>query len=376
MRIAIEASIPYLRGVAEQFADVVYLSSEEIVSGGLRGLKAQALLVRSITPCHAETLEGTGIGFIATATAGFDHIDLDYCAQEGIGWTNAGGCNAEAVAQWVMACLSLSAIQSEECLRGKTIGIVGVGHVGRAVERMALALGMRTLVYDPPRCEQDVEFAKYATSLERLQRETDIITLHVPLTNSGLYPTQDLVDVSFLASCRPSFTLINACRGGVVDAQALIDAKHGGHIGRLFVDCWPNEPHISTDLMKCVDIATPHIAGFSADGKHRGARMALASILVYGGQSVPKWLYEPRELEEPRYSVIELEDTPRGLCLEYAIVHTYSPLATDALLRQSPESFEMLRRSYTYPRELSAYTIKGGSVDERRALQKLGFRLG
>lgn len=376
MRIAIESSIPYLRGVAERLTDVVYLSSAEIMLGALNGLDAEALLVRSITPCHAETLRGSQVRFIATATAGYDHIDTVYCAHEGIGWTNAAGCNANAVAQWVMAGLSLQALEKGEPLRGKVIGIVGVGHVGRAVERMALALGMRPLLCDPPRENAEVEFAFRASSIEQMQQEADIITLHVPLTISGAYPTQGMVDAQFVANCRRGFTLVNACRGGVVDPQALIEAKLSGQIGSLLLDCWPSEPCISTDLLACADIATPHIAGFSADGKHRGARMALASILEYAGVEIPFDLYEPRELDEPTYTTIDCSKLPEVLRLECAVLHSYSPKVIDAKLRREPKAFEALRRSYVYPRECSAYTITNGSNDELNALQMLGFKLG
>lgn len=370
-KVALESSIPYLSGLIEPYADVVYLPNQEMRPERIKD--ADAIIVRSITRCGADLLDGTAVRHIATATAGVDHIDAEYCAHQGIAWYNAPGCNAIAVAQWVASCLSVLSIQDGEALRGKTIGIVGVGHVGRQVQHIAWALGMKTLLYDPPRADKEGNSA--FVMLEELLERSDVITLHVPLEYSGRYPTYHMVDEAFLEKCRRGVVLLNACRGAVADTAALIRGRTSGRIRRLCIDCWEGEPNIAEELLACTDIATPHIAGFSADGKLRGARMALAAILGAFGCAVPADLFSTDELPNPDEPRIDLDALPRAYRVEHAQLRTFDPRRIDAALRGDIQGFERLRRHYQYPREMSAYTIVGGSAHERDACRALGFTL-
>lgn len=376
MKIVAEASVPFLRGVAEQYADIVYLDNPDIQPDSIQD--ADALIVRSITKCNEQLLAGSQVRYIATATAGADHIDANYCATHDIAWTNAPGCNARAVAQYVASALSLLCLRSSSTLEGKTIGIIGVGHVGTLVADLSLALGMKVLLNDPPRllAEGDqLPNKELYTDLETIQREADIITLHVPLIKSGDYPTYHLVDESFISRCKQGITLINACRGAVCKTEALITAKLSGHIGQLVIDCWEGEPRINTALLELTDIATPHIAGFSADGKHRGARMALLAISDFFGLGASKSLLEPRELQAPQ-EPIRLDEYPVDKVIAFAQLQTFNPQAIDQALRQDTSSFEYLRKHYDYPREMSAYTVVGGKDSDRQRLSLLGFKLG
>lgn len=371
-RIAIESSIPYLHGLAEQYAEVRYLSGSALTADALRDV--DALIVRSITRCDERLLGGTGIRFIATATAGYDHIDTDYCQRRGIGWSNAPGCNALAVAQWVGAALAGLEREHGLDLSGRTLGIIGVGHVGRQVERLALACGMRVLRYDPPRAER--EGSEGFVALSQLLAESDLITLHVPLTRTGRYPTYHMVDADLLARVRPGVILLNACRGAVVDTAAVVEAHRAGRLSHLLIDCWEGEPHISQSLLSLATVATPHIAGFSADGKHRGARMALAATLRHLGIAFDEAaLMAPVELPMPAELSIDIGAWPEQGRVLRAMARTLDLGATDRALRREPEDFEALRHAYHYPREMRAYTIIGGTAAERAALASLGFAL-
>lgn len=368
-KIIIESSIPYMRGVAERYAEVEYVDNESFSPERIAG--ADALLIRSITHSGAPLLGGGSVRFVATATAGIDHIDTAYCDSVGIGYANAKGCNATAVAQWVMSSLSWLSLREGFALEERTLGIVGVGCVGREVLRLATAMGMSTLLCDPPRAEQ--EGSDGFVSLEELQRHSDIITLHVPLTREGRYPTRGMVDDAFVAQCLEGTILVNACRGGVTDTGALIRGHRSGRLSHLLIDCWEGEPHISQELLSIATIATPHIAGFSADGKHRGARMALLAISDYLSLGANASILEPIELATPAAPLIHLEQYPPTERLRRAMLHTYSPEAIDALLRSGTVPFETMRKTYDYPREMTAYSIVGGSSEERQALAMMGF---
>ncbi|MDO4691502.1 MAG: 4-phosphoerythronate dehydrogenase [Porphyromonadaceae bacterium] len=371
LRLVIESSIPYLRGVAECIGEVTYLDNADFSAHSLA--QADALIVRSITRCDSDLLAGTPIRFIATATAGADHIDAEYCRSAGITWVNSPGCNATAVAQYVMSSLSRLSLEAGEPLEGKTIGIVGVGHVGREVLRLSLSMGLKPLLYDPPRAEEEGDEA--FCSLEQIQHEADIITLHVPLTLDGRYPTCGMVDDHFVAQCRRNPILINACRGAVTHTESLIRGKKQGVISRLIIDCWEGEPQVSLDLLALADIATPHIAGFSADGKFKGARMSLQAVAQYYGQP-GEGLFDPDAVPAPEHPLLDATDIPESECLRRAMLHSFDPIHIDRKFRTEPSRFEYLRKHYDYPREMQAYTVLAPpSEDIASRLRALGFAI-
>lgn len=366
LRVVAEASVPYLRGILEQYAEPCYLDNPDITQASIQD--CDALFVRSITKCNAQLLEGTSVRYIVTATAGSDHIDAEYCQQQSIAWDSTPGCNAIAVAQYVFSSLSLLSLRYGLQLWDKTIGIIGVGHVGRQVERIAQALGMRVLRYDPPRAA--LEGNEGFVSLSKIQREADIISLHVPLTAE----TKHMVNTDFLNQCQRQPILINACRGAVTDTDALIVAKQNQQISRLVLDCWEGEPKPNTTLMALSDIASPHIAGFSADGKHRGARMALLAYCKHFGIEAPVTLLEPNELETPN-ELINLSTYPENEVIARAFLATFSPDGIDQQLRRGTESFEYLRKYYPYPREMAAHRVRCPYIGPSEALRRIGFTL-
>ncbi|MDE7443038.1 MAG: 4-phosphoerythronate dehydrogenase, partial [Muribaculaceae bacterium] len=246
MKIVIESHIPFIRDVFEPYATVEYLDPDDITAESVRS--ADALIVRTRTRCDAGLLDGSKCRVIATATIGTDHIDLDYCRDKGIKVFNAPGCNAPAVAQYVLSAIAPAS--------GKTIGIVGAGHVGHIVEEWAKALGMNVLLNDPPR--QSAEQSDSFTDLATIANEADIITFHTPLIKGGQWPTYHLADAQFFNSLRRKPIIINAARGPIVDTQALLHAINTGLVSKAIIDCWEGEPHISPELLSVADVATPH----------------------------------------------------------------------------------------------------------------------
>ena len=274
MKIIIENHIPFIKGIFEPIANVQYLPAEAIDTDAMKD--ADALITRTRTRCDAALLAGSKCKFIATATIGTDHIDLDYCAKNGITVASAPGCNAPAVAQYVLT--SISHIFPK--LTGKTIGIVGVGHVGSIVARWAECLGMNILLCDPPRAEAEGYDA--FVSLSQIARQADIITFHTPLTKSGPHKTFHLADEAFFNSLLRKPVIINSARGPVVDNKLLLNALNTGIISHAIVDCWEGEPdNICLELVNKAFIATPHIAGYSLEGKKRATQMAAQALFDY-----------------------------------------------------------------------------------------------
>lgn len=366
MKIVADRTVPYLRGIAEPFAEVAYLDSREFTPEAVKD--ADALIVRSIDKCDRKLLEGSRVRLITTATIGFDHIDTPYCEEAGITWRNAPGCNAVSVGQYVLSALVTLALRNGENLRGKTIGIVGVGHVGKIVERLCTTMGMRILRNDPPRAE--VEGEEGFVSLAAIAKEADVITLHVPLTKEGRFATRHLADDAFFRHLERKPWFINSCRGAVHDTQALLRAKREGTISEMILDCWENEPDIDRELLAMTAIATPHIAGFSADGKANGTRICLENISDFFGVKVEKLQQViPPPPDQP---VIDL-DTFKEHRIEHAILTSFDPLKIDRMLRERPEHFERFRANYDHPREFGAYVLKTEIAEEKRLSTSLGF---
>ncbi|MDR0428895.1 MAG: 4-phosphoerythronate dehydrogenase PdxB [Tannerellaceae bacterium] len=367
MKVIADNTIPYLKGIAETFADVTYLSSEEFIPRNIKG--ADVLIVRSIDKCTREVLEGSGVKLIVSATIGYDHIDTAYCEEAGIAWRNAPGSNAASVAHYVLASLVSLSLREGISLKGKTIGIVGVGHVGTEVERLCSAYGMNTLLNDPPRAAAEGETG--FVSLRTIAGEADMITFHVPLTDKGNYPTRHLAGESFFSMIKRRPWIINSSRGAVHDTKALLKAKREGCIGKLIIDCWEGEPEISKELLSVAAIATPHIAGFSADGKANATRMCLENMEAFFGIEIKgKDNVRPSRPDSP---VIDLAMFPDHR-LERAILTTFDPTTVDAALRKDPEQFELFRAHYNHPREFPAYRIENAMSKERDVAGRLGFR--
>jgi erythronate-4-phosphate dehydrogenase len=296
------------------------------------------------------------VNFIATATIGFDHIDTRYCDSHSIYWVNAPGCNAGSVQQYVASVLANLSIKQNFSLAGKTLGIIGVGHVGKQVEMLAKILGMNTLLNDPPRARS--EGSSGFSPIEKVLKEADIITLHVPLNDGGADNTFHLIEESALELVKPGAWLINSSRGEVVDGIALKMALNKGKLAGAVLDVWENEPAIDLQLLNQAFLATPHIAGYSVDGKRNGTIQVVRSLGAHFGFPLSNW--QPSDIPEPACPLIRLDcrdhSLERSVC--QAVLHTYDVLSDDLRLRSDPNGFENQRANYPIRREFSAYKLK------------------
>lgn len=347
MKIVVDDKIPYIQEKLAMLADeVVYLPGAAITADDVRD--ADALIVRTRTRCDEKLLKGSSVKLVATATIGFDHIETDYMQRAGITWTNCPGCNSGSVAQYVECALLLLEQEKGLRLQDMTIGIVGCGHVGSKVKAVAEQLGIRVLVCDPPLEQQtaithppspNIHHPSPFTSMEMIQREADIITFHVPLTHQGPYATFHMADDRFLRHLTRVPYIINTSRGEVVDNNALLAALEEGRVADAILDVWEGEPQLNQRLLQRVFIGTPHIAGYSADGKVNADNMVIDALcrqfnLPHPGKIVPP---HPRTSAPPK-------TPPHPLSF-------YNPLKDSEMLKKEPSKFEFLRNNYPIRRE-------------------------
>lgn len=344
MKVIVDNKIPYIKEAIEKIADeVVYAPGKDFTPALVKD--ADALIIRTRTHCDRALLEGSKVKFIATATIGFDHIDTEYCREAGIEWTNAPGCNSASVAQYIQSALLLLQQSKGIKLKDCTIGIVGVGNVGTKVAAVAHKLGMRVLLNDLPRAEK--EGSNSFTSLETMAQECDILTFHVPLYKEGKYKTYHLADETFFRSLKRKPIIINTSRGEVIETGALSQALKAGWIADAVIDVWEHEPEIDLDLLDKVFIGTPHIAGYSADGKANATRMSLDALCRHFGMKAEYQIAAPA----PEESQIVASSQ------EEALLKIYNPERDSHALKSQPELFEQLRGDYPLRREEGAYKI-------------------
>lgn len=372
MKVVVDRNIPFIKGVLEPHAEVLYLEGHEIGQADIRD--ADALIIRTRTKCNQALLEGTKVRFIASATIGFDHIDTAFCDANKIIWTNAAGCNSSSVQQYIAAALFHLAEQHRFELAQKTIGIVGVGNVGSKVAKFCRAIGMRVLLNDPPRERR--EGSKDFVSLDTLIEQSDIVTFHVPLNPDGPDKTLHMVDEQLLGKFRKDHILINSSRGEVVDGEALKSVLKSRPMRDTVLDVWEHEPDIDSELLRLSGIATPHIAGYSADGKANGTAMSVQAFSRFFGLDLHAWY--PEKLPLPATTTVEVECADQSIQNVVAglVKRTYDLLADDARLRSSPGTFEKQRGEYPLRREFPTYTLTllHAHDDLVSVVQAVGFK--
>ena len=330
MKIVVDDKIPYIReALAATGAEVLYKNGSDICRDDV--IDADALIVRTRTRCDKHLLHDTSVRFVATATIGFDHIDAEYMKEAGIWWTSCPGCNAGSVAQYVESCLLLLWREHGMIPQRQTIGIVGCGHVGGKVRAVAERLGMRVLVNDPLLGNPDF------VTLDEIEREADIITFHVPMTKEGEYATWHLADSGFFGRLKRKPVIINTSRGAVVDNEALLRAIDNGQVRQAIVDTWENEPDINLSLLNKVYIGTPHIAGYSADGKANADNMVMKALCDFFSLPCPETIMPPQLPDDFVYDGDPLQ--------------LYNPKDDSKRLKNNPEQFEELRGNYPLRRE-------------------------
>ncbi|MBR6661925.1 MAG: 4-phosphoerythronate dehydrogenase [Alistipes sp.] len=329
MKVVVDSAIPYLRGVLEPYFEVVYRAGEAFAASDVAD--ADALIVRTRTKCNANLLQGSRVRLIATATIGFDHIDMDYCQKQGIRVVTAQGCNAAGVLQWVAAAMALLAQKDGWSPSQKTLGIVGVGNVGSLVEKYARRWGFNVLCCDPPRQQREGgDFVGF----EELLRRSDIVTLHTPLDKTTFH----MMDSAAIAMMSHNGVIINASRGEVADTQALLEAPQ-----TLILDVWEREPAIDAQLLEKALVATPHIAGYSAQGKANASSMVVRAIAEVFNLPIEGWY--PAEVEPVERQPIEWEQMCRT-------IGSYCDLKSQSdYLKANSREFESIRNNYHYRQE-------------------------
>ena len=340
MKIVADASIPFLKGVFEPFGEVVYIPGPEIRREDI--IDADALIVSTRTRCNAALLSGTGVKIIATATIGTDHIDMTWCKDNGVFVKNAPGCNSGGVLNYFFSALYGAASRKSIPLTGATMGIIGVGHVGSRIELVARTLGFHVLLCDPPRAEAEGP-AQFCT-LGYLLENSDVVTLHAPLNEE----TRGMADESFFEKMKFGAFFVNTARGELVKEDALMSAIP--KLGPVIIDTWNHEPHVNQTLMSMVDIATPHIAGYSYQGKQNATTAAVRAVARFFGIAELYEFFPPIEVKELEAVHLDVSNLNQGQ-IASLFQYNYPIFTDDFMFRMNPSGFTRLQENYRYRRE-------------------------
>ena len=369
LKILADENMPKVQEIFSDFGDVVLCPGRSMQADDLADV--DMLLVRSITQVNQQLLENSPVNFVGTATIGMDHIDRDYLQKRNIGFSNAPGCNAEAVVDYVLSAIFYMADQQGFDPADRTYGIIGVGNVGRRLQQRLEHCGFKVLLNDPPRAENESGFV----SLEALLDQADFICAHTPLTNSGDFPSFHLLSEPELLKLQSNAILLNAGRGPVIDNQALLKVGKERPDLSFILDVWEHEPQVCNELAARSALISPHIAGYSLDGKIRGTYMLYQAFCDFTGQKVTRNLSE--FLPDAELSEIE-QNTQSPLALMQKV---YDPRVDDVLLRETlsmtpdeqQKAFDQLRKSYRVRREFSSLSII--NPKHPKLLSGIGFQL-
>jgi len=376
MLIVADENIPLIDAFFAGFGEIRRLPGRSIDRAAVA--EADVLLVRSVTPVSRELLEGSPVRFVGTCTIGTDHLDLDYFEQAGIHWSSAPGCNARGVVDYVLgSLLTLAEIEGAD-LTARTYGVVGAGEVGGRLIKVLRGLGWNVLVCDPPR--QAAGDGDYV-SLEQIIEQCDVISLHTPLTRTGEQPTWHLLDRQRLEQLKPGTWLINAARGPVVDNAALREVLLAREDLQAVLDVWEAEPQVDVALAELCVLGSPHIAGYSLDGKQRGTAQIYQAFCAFLDQAPTVGLDEL--LPKPWLAQVTLNaGSDPAWAMAMICRGVYDPRRDDADFRRSLTgsvaeqrvAFDLLRKHYPKRREIEGLPVKINGEDE--ALRKLVLALG
>lgn len=369
MKIFYEQSMPYAAEFFQDWGQCEAFNGKTLTAEQLAD--ADLLFVRSTTQVNQGLLsKAQKLKFVATATAGTDHLDTEYLTQRGIGWASAAGCNAVAVAEYVLSALFVMAERLNWCLTDKKVGIVGAGHVGTALSQKLAALNINYLLCDPPLAEQGD--SRDFVSLDEVIG-CDVISLHVPWIKQGPYKTDGFIDAQKIQALSEQQLLINACRGEVIDEAALLQRCKAGHKLNLVLDVWHNEPDINLELLPYTQLATAHIAGHTNEGKARGTEMVYQAAAEFLSLPVTKSLNQ--FLPAADISQVSVEGPVNLDIIKKIVLLQYDIRRDDSLFRTTvsqPGQFEYIRQHYIMRRELSALKVRAGNCDKTQAIYGLG----
>lgn len=369
--------MPFAAEAFGTLGDVTLLEGRAITPNDVRD--AALLVTRSTTPITPELLNGSRVRFYGTATIGTDHMDIPYLEEHGIHWCSAAGCNANSVSEYLTAALLCVAQTHGITLAGKTMGVIGVGNVGTRVVQKATALGMTVLPNDPPRKREE---GMVSTPLPDLLANSDIVTLHTPLTHTGQDATYHLANDSFFAQLKPGCIFVNAARGPIVDTDALLRAMNSGIVAHAIIDTWEGEPDFRADLMERAAIVSPHIAGYSYEGKYMGTVMVYREACRF--LDVPPTWTPIALLLPPEVPNLAADPKLPPEATLWNLVHAvYDIEADDARMRAGPAGseaerrthFDALRKSYPIRREFRFTEVSADDTlpSVRNAIKNLGF---
>lgn len=377
MLILADENIPHCREAFSEFGEIATFVGRSLQRSDIG--EAEVLLVRSVTRVDERLLRGSRVGFVGSATIGFDHVDLDYLRSAGIRFARAPGSNAVSAAEYVLASILLVAHARERDIADLVVGVVGCGNVGSRVIARLEALGARCLPHDPPLAEQTGD-QRYVSREEIMQ--ADVITLHVPLERGGRHPTFQLADAAFFAAMREDAVFINTSRGEVMD-QAALAARLAGLPGSdAVLDVWQGEPRVDPGVLRLAAIGSPHIAGYSLDGKVRGTEMIYRAYCEHAGV-VPRWsaaqVLPPPGVERAVFG----DGYSDADILRAAVLACYDPRDDDLLLRRAVRSddpgaaFDRLRKAYRARREFANLHLQlpPGREALARRLRALEFQV-
>ena len=379
MNIVADKSIPFIGHFFNSIGNLTLLDSKEISHCVLKN--TDVLVVRTVTQVNQELLEGTPVQYVATATSGHDHIDINYLKTKDIGFAHAPGCNARSVAEYVLSSMFVvSELMNFELIK-KSVAIVGCGNVGSIMASFINELGLNCHLYDPPR-QENGDKVNFST-LDEIKK-ADIITIHVPLVRQGPYKTSNLINTEFLSELKSNVVLINTSRGDVIDEKSLSHFIDTNSDCSVVLDVWKNEPDINIDLLNKVNIATPHIAGYSLDGKFNGTGEIYKKVCGYF-----KIEFSNSELiclPEYENNHIELGDYDNELdAIKMATLASYDVRSDSAALshiqnvedNKKANYFSGLRNNYSIRREFSSMTVslseKNNSL--QRKMETFGFNV-
>ncbi|MEJ2384486.1 MAG: 4-phosphoerythronate dehydrogenase [Xanthomonadales bacterium] len=366
MKIVIDRNI---RGAAATFGrhgELQAMDGRAIRRADL--VDADVLIVRTATRVDRDLLDGTPVRFVGTTSIGTDHLDIPYLDAAGIAWSNAPGCNADSAAEYTLAMMWLACERLGRRLADQRVGVIGCGNVGSRVQRLLRAIGVDSIANDPPLADRGV--AGLVAQDEALS--CDIVSLHVPLTHDGPYPTHRMIDADRLAGLPAGALLVNAARGDVIDGDALLDAVRAGRI-RVALDCWPGEPLIEPELLQRSTVATPHVAGYSDDGKRNGTRMVYEAYCRSAGIAPSAPAPDSRRLalsiDAPETA---LDEALTAACFVARHDGEMRRLATEQTAGIA-RGFDRLRKNYPFRRDFQGWDVDCPDRASARLLTALGF---
>lgn len=371
MKIVADMNMPALQTTFGLHGKLVRLEGRSICRADLSD--ADVLLVRSVTQVNADLLHDTNVAFVGSATIGVDHLDTHWLEENNIAWANAPGCNADAAAQYTLAMMWLACERLHRDFRQQRVGIIGRGNVGRRLEHLLTALAIPVMACDPPL--QDQGEPQLVSLLEACANS--IISLHVPLTHTGKYPSKNLFDREQLAALHSDTLLVNTSRGGVIEKAALLAELQSGRICAA-LDVWPDEPFIASELLDAVTVATPHVAGYSREGKRAGTEMIYQAFCKTFTFTTPELPGTNTDTVKPGFPPSTSADE-----IVQRLIHSSCPVARDdAALRALPRSsrgagqvqFDSLRSAYPERREFKSHLVPGTTGETAKQLIRMGFK--